>query len=141
MVNTSIQSGHSRKDAREVFNPQVYFYCRPGIVVIITNVVSMEAAVIVTHYKQLWKIEDAFGEIKGTLKARPMFHWNDKRIMGHLMLCFLAYLCEAHLTKSLRKNHEPLDKKSIEKKIIKSRELTVCLLYTSPSPRDRTRSR
>jgi predicted neutral ceramidase superfamily lipid hydrolase len=29
------------------------------------------------------------------------------------------------LTKSLRKDHEPLDKKSIEKKIIKSRELTV----------------
>jgi len=48
---------------------------------IITNVVSMEASEIVTHYKQLWKIEDAFGEIKGTLKTRPMFHWNDKRII------------------------------------------------------------
>ena len=29
------------------------------------------------------------------------------------------------MTKSLRKDHEALDKKSIEKKIIKSRELTV----------------
>ena len=66
-----------------------------------------------------------FGEIKGTLKTRPMFHWNDKRIIGHLVLCFLAYLCEAHLTESLRKNHESLEKKSIKKKIIESRELTV----------------
>ena len=92
---------------------------------IITNVVSMEASEIVTHYKQLWKIEDAFGEIKGTLKTRPMFHWNDKRIIGHLMLCFLAYLCEAQLTNLLRESNGYLDKKSIEKKIIRSRELTV----------------
>ena len=91
----------------------------------ITNVASMTASDIVTHYKQLWKIEDAFGEIKGTLKTRPMFHWTDKRIIGHLVLCFLAYLCEAHLTKSLRESQDQLDKKSITKKIIKSRELTV----------------
>lgn len=98
---------------------------KDGFFGIITNVASMNASDIVTHYKQLWKIEDAFGEIKGTLKTRPMFHWNDKRIIGHLVLCFLAYLCEAHLTESLRKNHEQLDKKSIKKKIIESRELTV----------------
>ena len=98
---------------------------KDGFFGIITNVTSMKASDIVTHYKQLWKIEDAFGEIKGTLKTRPLFHWNDKRIIGHLVLCFLAYLCEAHLTKLLRKNNEPLDKKSIKKRVIKSRELTV----------------
>jgi transposase len=98
---------------------------KDGFFGIITNVTSMKASDIVTHYKQLWKIEDAFGEIKGTLKTRPMFHWNDKRIIGHLVLCFLAYLCEAHLTKSLRRNNETLDKKSIKKRVIKSRELTV----------------
>lgn len=96
-----------------------------GFFGIITNVVSMTASDIVTHYKQLWKIEDAFGKIKGTLKTRPMFHWTDDRIVGHLVLCFLAYLCEAHLTKSLRKSFDRLDKKSITNKIIKSRELTV----------------
>ena len=98
---------------------------KDGFFGIITNVASMTASDIVTQYKQLWKIEDAFGEIKGTLKTRPMFHWTDKRIIGHLVLCFLTYLCEAHLTKSLRKSHEQLDKKSITKNIIKSRELTV----------------
>ena len=98
---------------------------KDGFFGIITNVASMKASDIVTHYKQLWKIEDAFGEIKGTLKTRPMFHWNDKRILGHLVLCFLSYLCEAHLTRALRKSNEPLDKKSIKNKIIKSRALTV----------------
>jgi len=98
---------------------------KDGFFGIITNVGSMEASEIVTHYKQLWKIEDAFGEIKGTLKTRPMFHWTDKRIIGHLMLCFLAYLCEAQLTKLLRESAGNLEKKSIENKIIRTRELTV----------------
>ena len=98
---------------------------KDGFFGIITNVGSMEASEIVTHYKKLWKIEDAFGEIKGTLKTRPMFHWTDKRIIGHLMLCFLTYLCEAQLTKLLRESAGNLEKKSIENKIIRTRELTV----------------
>jgi transposase len=98
---------------------------RDGFFGIITNVVSMSASEIVTHYKQLWKIEDAFGEIKGTLKTRPMFHWTDNRIIGHLVLCFLTYLCEAHLTRLLRNSQEHLIRKSITKNIIKERELTV----------------
>jgi transposase len=54
-----------------------------------------------------------------------MFHWTDKRIIGHLVLCFLAYLCEAYLTKALRDNYEQLERKSIINKTIKSRQLTV----------------
>lgn len=98
---------------------------KDGFFGIITNVTSMTASEIVFNYKQLWKIEDAFGEIKGTLKTRPMFHWTDKRIIGHLVLCFLAYLCEAHLTKALRDSFEILEKKSIANKTIKTRQLTV----------------
>jgi len=98
---------------------------KDGFFGVITNVTTMSSAEIVTNYKQLWKVEDAFGEIKGTLKTRPMFHWTDDRIIGHLVLCFLAYLCEAHLTKALRDSYELLEKKSITNKTIKSRQLTV----------------
>jgi transposase len=98
---------------------------KDGFFGVITNVTSMSPAEIVTNYKQLWKVEDAFGEIKGTLKTRPMFHWTDQRIIGHLVLCFLAYLCEAHLTNYLRDSYELLEKKSISNKTIKSRPLTV----------------
>ena len=85
----------------------------------------MSATAIVLNYKQLWKIEDAFGEIKGALKTRPIFHWTDTRIIGHLTMCFLAYLCEAHLTKALRKTKEQLESKAIKNKIIEERPLTV----------------
>lgn len=99
---------------------------RDGFFGIITNVKkdSMSAERIISEYKQLWHIEDAFGELKGTFKTRPMFHWTDERIIGHIMICFLAYLCEAHLTKILRVKEEQLMSKTIEKGWIESRTLT-----------------
>jgi transposase len=99
---------------------------KDGFFGIITNVKkeSMSAERIISEYKQLWRIEDAFGELKGTFKTRPMFHWTDERIMGHIMVCFLAYLCEAHLTKSLREKDEQLNSKTIEKGWINFRSLT-----------------
>jgi len=100
---------------------------RDGFFGIITNVKkeSMSSERIISEYKQLWRIEDAFGELKGTFKTRPVFHWTDERIIGHIMVCFLAYLCEAHLTKSLREKDEKLNSKSIEQGWINSRSLTV----------------
>lgn len=73
-----------------------------GFFGIVTNVKEMSASEIVSNYKELWRIEDAFGEMKDILKSRPMFHWTDQRIIGHLMLCFLSHFCEALLTKRLR---------------------------------------
>jgi transposase len=98
---------------------------KDGFFGIITNVKEMTAMEVVSSYKELWRIEDAFGEMKGTLKSRPMFHWTDKRIIGHLVLCFLSHFCEAHLTKSLRKSNMTQKSKSIEKGVVKQRPLTV----------------
>ena len=100
---------------------------KDGFFGIITNVKvnAMSAAEIVSNYKELWRIEDAFGEMKGTLKSRPMFHWTDQRIIGHLMLCFLSHFCEAHLTKLLRKSEVMQGSKAIDNGIIKWRSLTV----------------
>lgn len=97
---------------------------KDGFFGIITNVKEMTAMEIVSNYKELWRIEDAFGEMKGTLKSRPMFHWTDKRIIGHLVLCFLSHFCEAHLTKKLRESNMTQKSKSIEKGVIKQRPLT-----------------
>jgi len=98
---------------------------RDGFFGIITNVEDMRAKEIVSNYKELWCIEDAFGEMKGYLKSRPMFHCTDKRIIGHIMLCFLAHFLEAHLTMRLRQAREQIETKSINGKIIKARPLTV----------------
>lgn len=97
---------------------------KDGFFGIITNVKEMTAMEIVSNYKELWRIEDAFGEMKGTLKSRPMFHWTDKRITGHLVLCFLSHFCEAHITKKLRELNMTQQAKSIDKGVVKQRPLT-----------------
>jgi transposase len=98
---------------------------RDGYFGVVTNIATMTDAQIVDNYKALWIIEDAFGEIKGTLKARPVFHWNDRRIVGHLTLCFLAYYCESLMTIALRDKGLTLESKAIEDGIIEPRPLTV----------------
>jgi len=98
---------------------------RDGFFGVITNVERMSAQEIVRNYKTLWIIEDAFGEIKGNLKARPVFHWKDRRIVGHLTLCFLSYYCESLVTVALREKGLMLESPAIADKTIEPRPLTV----------------
>ena len=96
-----------------------------GFFGIITNTDSLSSEEIIMNYKQLWKVENSFRELKGTLKTRPMFHWTDKSILGHLVMCFLSYLCEAYLAKKLDQRNITLKDKAIADKRIKSRPLSV----------------
>ena len=96
-----------------------------GFFGIITNTDNLSSEEIITNYKQLWKVENSFRELKGTLKTRPMFHWTDKRILGHLVVCFLSYLCEAYFSKKLHQRNVTLKNKAITEKRIKSRPLSV----------------
>ena len=98
---------------------------KDGFFGILTNVQDMSAEEIGAYYKGLWIVEDAFGEIKGTLKARPVFHWRDDRIVGHLTICFMGYLCEALMTQALRDKNMILESRAIEEEAIQPRPLTV----------------
>lgn len=98
---------------------------KDGFFGVVTNITRMSSKDIIMYYKCLWQVEDAFGEIKGTLKGRPMFHWTDKRIIGHLVLCFIAYLCESSLTKRLREMGIMLESPAIGKNKLNPRPLTV----------------
>ena len=97
---------------------------RDGFFGVVTNVQDMSAQALINHYKGLWIIEDAFGELKGTLKARPVFHWTDKRIVGHLVMCFIAYLCGAYLTRELRRRGSVLKSAAVSNGAIAPRPLT-----------------
>lgn len=100
---------------------------KDGFFGVITNVPAdqMNASEVLAAYKHLWLVEDAFGEIKGTLQTRPIYHWNDNRIRGHLTMCFLAYFCEAQMTKVLREKGVILESKAIDEGQIDKRPLTV----------------
>lgn len=100
---------------------------KDGFFGVITNVPKerMSAADVISAYKHLWIVEDAFGEIKGSLQARPVYHWTDDRIRGHLAMCFLGYFCEAQMTKLLRQKDVILKSAAIQEGTIDERPLTV----------------
>ena len=75
-----------------------------GIYVVRTSVqpdvISSEDAV--RAYKDLAKVERAFRSMKTVdLKVRPIYHWLDDRIRGHVFLCMLAYYVEWHMRRRL----------------------------------------
>jgi len=78
---------------------------RDGFFGVMTNVAktALSDEEIYDRYRDLWRVEDAFGEIKGPIQTRPMFHWVDPRIQSHVLLCLLAYYVEAVIIRELRK--------------------------------------
>jgi len=61
-----------------------------GFIAISTNT-NIETNSVLDQYKQLYKIEQSFRSFKSHLEIRPMFHWTDKRIEGHICMCYIAY--------------------------------------------------
>ena len=63
-----------------------------GLHGVITNITEEQTSQeILTRYRRLWKIEEAFRVCKHNLKMRPIYHWKKKRIESHIAICFLAY--------------------------------------------------
>ena len=73
-----------------------------------TSEKNMTAAEIIEVYHTLWKIEDSFRVMKSTLEVRPVFHWTPKRIKGHFVVCFLAFLMERTMELLLKDGNEIL---------------------------------
>ena len=54
-------------------------------------------------YKGLWQVEEAFRVLKTPLELRPIYHWTERRIRGHVMVCFLAFVLRQLLRAGLDK--------------------------------------
>ena len=83
-----------------------------GIYGIQTSTEDLSISKIEEAYHQLWKIEESFRVLKTNLEARPIYHWTERRIKGHFVLCFIAFLLERTLELELKKNKLPY---SVEK--------------------------
>lgn len=79
-----------------------------GFLAISTNNQTLPATEILDQYKQLFKIEHTFRSFKSHLEMRPMFHWTDKRIEGHICLCYIAYTLQHYVLEKLEKFPIPM---------------------------------
>jgi transposase len=59
------------------------------------------------------------------MKASPIFHWTEKRIKGHFVMCFLAFLLEREMELQLRRHGLNLSPEKIKEAI---NSLEVCTL-------------
>ena len=73
---------------------------KDGKWVLLTNC-SLPAREVALAYKGLWRVERAFRTLKTPLEIRPVYHWTDRRVRGHVAVCVLAYLLERVLEHKL----------------------------------------
>lgn len=72
-----------------------------GKYVLKTNT-ELTSSAVAQAYKSLWQIERAFRELKSGLDLRPVYHFTDTRVRGHIMVCFLALVLETALCRKLK---------------------------------------
>ena len=62
---------------------------------------DLPAKDVAEAYKSLWRVERAFRTLKSPLELRPVRHWTEPRIRGHVVVCFLAFLVRTALERRL----------------------------------------
>jgi transposase len=82
-INTEIDEERIKKE-QENFG---YFY-------IVTNKIDMAPSEIMAAYKSLYKIEESFRILKTNLKARPVYHFKERRIRAHFLICYLTLVLQ-----------------------------------------------
>jgi hypothetical protein len=75
---------------------------REGRYLLRSNLTETDPAVVWNYYLQLVQVEQAFGNLKGDLAIRPIFHQDQRRIEAHIFVSFLAYCLHVTLGQWLR---------------------------------------
>ncbi len=90
-----------------------------GFLAIATNNTTLEATEVLEQYKQLYKIEHSFRTFKSHLETRPMFHWTDTRIEGHICLCYMAFALQNYVLQKANKAKPTFTETSLRKTLDK----------------------
>jgi len=76
----------------------------------LSTTTDLSVETILSKYSDLFEVEHTFRALKSQLEIRPVFHWTDKRIRGHIVMCFTAFTFINHL-----KNNTKLQYRTIVK--------------------------
>jgi len=97
------------------------YEAKDGIMLLRSDAKTLTPEQIAMGYETLVKVEDATSLLKHLIKIRPIRHYNDERVKGHVAVCVLAYLLEAHLETLLEQSKVNL---TARKAISKLKSLT-----------------
>lgn len=86
---------------REIFRQE---WRTDGVLILKSNTTTLSAEEIVRGYRSLWMAENAFRHLKDPLHLRPIRHWSDPRVLGHIFVCVLAFTLERLYDLALQKH-------------------------------------
>jgi transposase len=72
-----------------------------GKFILVTNT-ELGASEVALAYKDLWRVERGFRCMKSHLDLRPVHHWTEARVRGHVAICFLALILDTLLRRALQ---------------------------------------
>ena len=52
---------------------------------------------VISHYHNLWRIEQSFRMSKSDLETRPIFHRKEDAVRSHILICFVALMIGKYL--------------------------------------------
>ena len=71
--------------------------------VLVTNT-ELPTDQVALRYKELWRVERVFRDVKSLLETRPVYHHKDANIAGHVFCSFLALVLRKELDQRLATN-------------------------------------
>ncbi len=75
-----------------------------GCYLLRTNLNETDPAILWKRYIQLTEAEWAFRITKDELEIRPVWHQKQERVLGHILVCFLAYVLWKTLAQWMRRS-------------------------------------
>lgn len=91
-----------------------------GLHGVITSETEEMAQTLLTRYRDLWKIEEAFRFNKHDLKLRPIYHWKPERIRAHIAICYIAFALLSYAKIRLKEHNINISFETLKEELIKA---------------------
>jgi transposase len=92
--------------------------------VLVTNT-ELPTDQVALKYKELWRVERVFRDIKSLLETRPVYHQNDANIAGHVFCSFLALVLRKELDQRLATNKHRFEWSDIKQDLKALKQLEI----------------
>jgi transposase len=111
---------------------------RLGRTLLITNRLEWSVSEVITHYRELEKIEEVFKHLKNRqyLHWQPAFHWTDQKLAVHTFYCVLALMLVSLARKTACENGLEITFPALLEELSGIKE--VALLYPTEKGKFRT---
>lgn len=90
---------------------------------VLTTSTSLSTAEVALQYKELWRVEHVFRDMKSILDTRPVYHQLDATITGHVFCSFLALVLRKELDKRLEAHNMYLEWNDIKRDLLRLQEI------------------